>query len=89
MNRYVKEALYGALGGIAGTFVLGTLRSAIQNVQTPEDAPSSAEDPATKWCLGATIGQRNESPYLCGLRTSMRSLISIVIRSSLSSSGPA
>ena len=37
MNRYMKQALYGALGGIAGTFVLGTVRGAIHKLQSDDD----------------------------------------------------
>src|SRR4051794_10384315 len=37
MNRYVKDAFYGLLGGIAGTYVIGKTMGAIQKLQAEED----------------------------------------------------
>ena len=37
MNRYVKEALFGAIGGIAGTFVIQQAMAGISKLQSEED----------------------------------------------------
>jgi putative membrane protein len=37
MNAYIKDALYGAIGGVAGTLVIGKVMSAFTKAQSKED----------------------------------------------------
>ena len=37
MNRIIKDALFGALGGLAGTFVIGKVIGAASKLQSEED----------------------------------------------------
>ena len=37
MNRYIKEALFGAIGGVAGTFVILKVMGAISQLQSEAD----------------------------------------------------
>jgi uncharacterized membrane protein YagU involved in acid resistance len=37
MNRLMKDALYGAIGGLAGTFAVGKVMSAFSKAQSKED----------------------------------------------------
>jgi hypothetical protein len=37
MNRFMKDALYGAIGGVAGTLVIGKVMGAFTKAQSKED----------------------------------------------------
>src|SRR5690242_4367280 len=37
MNRYIKDAMFGALGGAAGTFVIQKVMAGISALQSEED----------------------------------------------------
>src|SRR5437879_157354 len=37
MNRNIKDALYGVIGGIAGTFVIGQAMRAFKKLQSEEE----------------------------------------------------
>ena len=37
MNRYIKDALFGAIGGIAGTFVIQQAMAGISKLQSEKD----------------------------------------------------
>src|SRR5437660_3360437 len=62
MNRYIKDALFGAIGGLAGTFVIGKVMGAISQLQSEADKKREKalmpEPPTEKlaWRLSENIG---------------------------------